>query len=75
MRVYRDATTSVFVYPVLRCWPRTGEFDFDPDALLVYAREILRGLVKIGFRRIYIVRPIIVNGVSCSCRGGMKGCS
>jgi creatinine amidohydrolase len=36
--------------------PSDGEFDFDPEALRLYAREILRGLVKIGFRRIYVLQ-------------------
>jgi creatinine amidohydrolase len=33
-----------------------GEFDFDPDALGVYAREIFRGITKVGFRRVYILQ-------------------
>ena len=36
--------------------PDDGEFDFDPEALRLYALEVLRGLVKIGFRRIYILQ-------------------
>lgn len=36
--------------------PEDGEFDFDPEALRIYAREMLRGLVRIGFRRIYILQ-------------------
>ncbi|NLO83419.1 MAG: creatininase family protein [Clostridiales bacterium] len=36
--------------------PEEGEFDFDPDALFVYAREIFRGIVKVGFRRIYVLQ-------------------
>ena len=33
-----------------------GEFDFDPEALRIFAKEILRGFVKIGFRRIYVMQ-------------------
>jgi creatinine amidohydrolase len=36
--------------------PDEGEFDFDPDALGAYAAELLRGIVKIGFKRIYILQ-------------------
>ncbi|NLM77786.1 MAG: creatininase family protein [Ruminococcaceae bacterium] len=36
--------------------PEDGEFDFDPEALRLYALGILRGLLKIGFRRIYILQ-------------------
>lgn len=36
--------------------PKDGEFDFDSDALLVYAREIFRGLVATGFKRIYVLQ-------------------
>lgn len=36
--------------------PEDGEFDFDPDAILVYAREFLRGIARVGFRRVYILQ-------------------
>lgn len=36
--------------------PEDGEFDFDPDALSAYAEEIFRGLLRIGFRRIYVMQ-------------------
>lgn len=36
--------------------PDDGEFDFDPEALRIYAKEILKGLVKVGFKRIYILQ-------------------
>jgi creatinine amidohydrolase len=36
--------------------PKEGEFDFDPNALQIYAREIFRGIAAIGFKRIYILQ-------------------
>lgn len=36
--------------------PDDGEFDFDPEALRLYALEVLRGLVRVGFRRVYILQ-------------------
>jgi len=36
--------------------PEDGEFNFDGDALSTYAKEILKGLLAIGFRRIYILQ-------------------
>lgn len=36
--------------------PEEGEIDFDPEAFFVYAREVLRRLAAIGFRRIYILQ-------------------
>ncbi|QHT59600.1 creatininase family protein [Paenibacillus lycopersici] len=36
--------------------PADGEFDFDPDALAGYAEELFRGLLAVGFRRIYVVQ-------------------
>lgn len=36
--------------------PDDGEFDFDPDALLAYSREVLRGIIRVGFRRVYILQ-------------------
>lgn len=36
--------------------PEDGEFDFDPEALRLYVLSILRGLLKIGFRKIYILQ-------------------
>lgn len=36
--------------------PEEGEFDFDPSALGIYVKEMLMGLVRIGFRRIYILQ-------------------
>ena len=35
---------------------KDGEFDFNPDILYEYAREILTGIVKVGFKRIYILQ-------------------
>ncbi|QJD84566.1 creatininase family protein [Cohnella herbarum] len=36
--------------------PDEGEIDFDPAAFKGYVKEALRGLLKIGFRRIYILQ-------------------
>jgi creatinine amidohydrolase/Fe(II)-dependent formamide hydrolase-like protein len=36
--------------------PEEGEVDFDPEAFFVYARETLRRIAAIGFRRIYILQ-------------------
>jgi creatinine amidohydrolase len=36
--------------------PTDGEVDFEPEALFVYARAMLRGLAAIGFGRIYIMQ-------------------
>lgn len=36
--------------------PEDGEIDFDPEVMFQYAREIFRQLLKIGFRRIYILQ-------------------
>lgn len=36
--------------------PQDGEFNFDGTALENYAFEILKGLLKVGFRRIYVVQ-------------------
>ena len=36
--------------------PEEGEADFDPEAFFVYARETLRCIAKMGFRRIYILQ-------------------
>jgi creatinine amidohydrolase len=36
--------------------PEEGEVDFDPEALFVYAREVLRSIAAMGFRRIYIMQ-------------------
>ena len=36
--------------------PDEGEIDFDPAAFKGYVKEALRGLLAIGFRRIYIVQ-------------------
>ena len=36
--------------------PEEGEADFDPEALFVYAREALRRIAAMGFRRIYILQ-------------------
>ena len=36
--------------------PEDGEFNFDSDALCAYAREIFKGLLAIGFRRIYVLQ-------------------
>lgn len=36
--------------------PEDGEIDFDPEPLFLYAREIFRRLVKVGFRRIYVMQ-------------------
>ena len=33
-----------------------GEFDFKPEAIRIYIKEILLGLIKVGFRRIYILQ-------------------
>ncbi|MCL2351564.1 MAG: creatininase family protein [Firmicutes bacterium] len=33
-----------------------GEVDFDPDVFKAYAKEILRGLMRMGWRRIYIIQ-------------------
>ena len=33
-----------------------GEIDFDADALSIYTKEMLKGIVKIGFKRIYILQ-------------------
>lgn len=35
---------------------RDGEIDFPPDAFFAYARAALRGLLDLGFRRIYVVQ-------------------
>jgi creatinine amidohydrolase len=36
--------------------PEDGEIDFDPEALFVYAREMLRRIAAMGFRRIYVLQ-------------------
>ncbi|QHW31218.1 creatininase family protein [Paenibacillus rhizovicinus] len=36
--------------------PQDGEFDFNPDVLAAYAEELFRGLLAVGFRRIYVVQ-------------------
>lgn len=36
--------------------PEDGEIDFDPEVMSLYAGEILRQLLKVGFRRIYILQ-------------------
>ncbi|MCC7261681.1 MAG: creatininase family protein [Candidatus Latescibacteria bacterium] len=36
--------------------PEEGEVDFDPEAFFVYARETLRRLAAMGFRRIYLLQ-------------------
>jgi creatinine amidohydrolase/Fe(II)-dependent formamide hydrolase-like protein len=35
---------------------REGEVDFDPEPLGLYAREVFRSLVRMGFRRIYVLQ-------------------
>jgi creatinine amidohydrolase len=32
-----------------------GEIDFEPEPFFLYAKEMLRGLLAIGFRRIYLI--------------------
>lgn len=36
--------------------PEDGEVDFDPEAFFVYAREMLRRIAALDFRRIYILQ-------------------
>lgn len=36
--------------------PDEGEIDFDPEVFFVYAREVLRRIAALGFRRIYILQ-------------------
>jgi creatinine amidohydrolase len=36
--------------------PDEGEIDFDPEAFFVYARESIRRIAMMGFRRIYILQ-------------------
>ncbi|WP_199620904.1 creatininase family protein [Paenibacillus alkalitolerans] len=36
--------------------PEEGEIDFAPDPLFRYAKEMLRGLTAIGFKRVYILQ-------------------
>jgi creatinine amidohydrolase len=36
--------------------PEEGEVDFDPEAFFVYARETLRRIAAMGFRRIYVLQ-------------------
>jgi creatinine amidohydrolase len=36
--------------------PEEGEIDFEPEPLFQYARSIFRHLLKIGFRRIYVLQ-------------------
>lgn len=36
--------------------PEEGEVDFDPEAFFVYAREVLRSIAAMGFRRIYVLQ-------------------
>jgi len=35
---------------------KDGEFNFSSDALYLYAREMLKGILEVGFRRIYIIQ-------------------
>ena len=36
--------------------PEEGEVDFDPEAFFLYAREAIRSIVAMGFRRVYILQ-------------------
>jgi len=36
--------------------PADGQFDFDSKALGVYVKELLKGILAVGFRRIYILQ-------------------
>lgn len=36
--------------------PTDGEIDFSSDALYLYAKELFKGLLKVGFRRIYVIQ-------------------
>ena len=36
--------------------PEDGEIDFDPEALYVYAKEVFKNIMAIGFKRIYVLQ-------------------
>mgnify|MGYP001623846785 CR=1 FL=1 len=46
--------------------PEEGDVDFDPDAFYVYAKAELKGLMNMGFRRIYVLQfHQGANGLPC----------
>lgn len=35
---------------------KDGEIDFDPDTLYIYSKEVFKGFIDMGFRRIYVLQ-------------------
>jgi len=64
VRVEKRCPDNVIIAPPLcfgptMAWaagPEDGEADFDPDAFAVFAKEELRRLMDMGFRRIYVLQ-------------------